>query len=421
MEQRNRTLVETARTMLMFSHTPLFLWAENDLEDTGKLGAKGGIGFFIGYSATSCAYRVYKRRTKKIIKTIHVTFDELSTMAFEQQSLKPGLQSMTFRQISSGLDLTCAPSTITTPEPTEHELDLLFEAMYDDYIDGQPSAATRIALAAQAPQVLQTPTTSTTIVDTAQTPTNSSSQSTNIPNTYRMLTSSKNNNNMFSNKINKLHSNPKQLLIMFQMLCSTGIRLVLVLDPHNIKPLTLKWLFKNKHDEENTVIRNKTFLVVRGYRQAEEIDFEESFAPVARKEAIKICLAYAAHKLFNVFQMDVKTDFLHGTLKEDMYVCQPKDFIDANLPSHVYKLKKALYGLKQAPTEWYDELSKFLLQNHFFKGTIDLMLLIRRFDDDILVVHVYVDDIIFGSTNPRYTKLFADLMKSRFEMSMMGK
>ncbi|GJS74881.1 copia protein [Tanacetum coccineum] len=124
---------------------------------------------------------------------------------------------------------------------------------------------------------------------------------------------------------------------------------VLVPALDNIKPLTLKWLFKNKHDEENTIIRNKTLLVVRGYRQEEGIDFEESFASVAKMEAIRIFLAYTAHKSFIVFQMDVKTTFLHGSLKEDVYVCQPEGFIDADHPSHVYKLKKALYGLKQAP------------------------------------------------------------------------
>nr|GEU92666.1 retrovirus-related Pol polyprotein from transposon TNT 1-94 [Tanacetum cinerariifolium] len=176
---------------------------------------------------------------------------------------------------------------------------------------------------------------------------------------------------------------------------------VLVPIPDNISPLTLKWIFKNKHDEKQTVIRNKSRLVVRGYRQEEGIDFEESFAPVARMEAIRISLAYAAHKSFTVFQMDVKIAFLHGSLKEDVYVCQPEGFIDVDHPSHVYKLKKALYGLKQAPRAWYDELSTFLLQNHFFKGTIDPMLFIRFFYDDILVIQVYVDDIIFGSTHPR--------------------
>ncbi|GKB53252.1 retrovirus-related pol polyprotein from transposon TNT 1-94 [Tanacetum coccineum] len=192
-----------------------------------------------------------------------------------------------------------------------------------------------------------------------------------------------------------------------------------VLSPDGIKPLTLKWLFKNKHDEEITVIRNKTCLVVRGYRQLERIDFEESFAPVARMEAIRIFLAYPAHKGFIVYPMDVKTTFLHGLFKEDMYVCQPEGFIDADHPSHVYKLKKALYGLKQAPRAWYDKLSTFLLQNGFSKGIINPTLFTRHFDDDILVVQFYVDDIIFGSTNPRYATLFSDLMKSRFEMSMM--
>nr|GEX02488.1 copia protein [Tanacetum cinerariifolium] len=134
-----------------------------------------------------------------------------------------------------------------------------------------------------------------------------------------------------------------------------------------------------------------------------------------------IFLAYVAHKLFSVFQMDMKTAFLHGSLKEAVYVCQPEGFIDADHPSHVYKFKKALYGLKQAPRAWYDELLTFLLHNHFFKGTIDLTLFIRRFQDDISVVQVYADDIIFGSTHPRYIQLFFDLVKSRFEMSMMGK
>nr|GEV39306.1 retrovirus-related Pol polyprotein from transposon TNT 1-94 [Tanacetum cinerariifolium] len=162
--------------------------------------------------------------------------------------------------------------------------------------------------------------------------------------------------------------------------------------PDNISPITLKWLFKNKHDEEQTVIQNKSRLVVRGYRQEEGIDFEESFALVARMEAIKIFLAYAPHK----------------------------SFIDDDHPSHVYKLKNPIYGLKQASRAWYDELLTFLLQNHFFKGTIDPMLFIRHYHDVILVVQVYVDDIIFGSTHLRYIQLFSDLMKSRFEMSMIG-
>ncbi|GJS91053.1 retrovirus-related pol polyprotein from transposon TNT 1-94 [Tanacetum coccineum] len=131
---------------------------------------------------------------------------------------------------------------------------------------------------------------------------------------------------------------------------------------------------------------------MRGYHQEEGIDFEESFALVARMEAIRIFLAYASHKSFIVFQMDVKTDFLHGSLKEDVYVFQPEGLINSDHPSHVFKLKKALYGLKQASREWYDELSKFLLHNHFNKGTIDPTLFIRCFkaDKTLYMLLVYV-------------------------------
>ncbi|GJT71629.1 putative ribonuclease H-like domain-containing protein [Tanacetum coccineum] len=158
-------------------------YPKNDHEDIGKLDAKGDICFFIGYSANSCSYRVYNRSTKKIMETINGTFDELSAMAFEQNSLKPRLQSMTSGQISSRLDLPYALSTITTQTPTEGELDLLFKAMYDDHVGGQLSTAPRTIPATKAPQVLQTPTATTTTPNTAPTPTNSSSQATSIPRT----------------------------------------------------------------------------------------------------------------------------------------------------------------------------------------------------------------------------------------------
>ncbi|GJR77965.1 retrovirus-related pol polyprotein from transposon TNT 1-94 [Tanacetum coccineum] len=154
-------------------------------------------------------------------------------------------------------------------------------------------------------------------------------------------------------------------------------------------------------DEENTVIRNKARLVMRGYRQEEGIDFEESFASVAIIEAISIFLAYAANKSFEVYQMDVKTAFLHGSLKEQVYVCQPEGFINAYNQIHAYELKKALYGLKHAPRAWYGELLKFLPRNHFTKGTVDPTLFKRYRDNDILAIQVYVDDIIFDSTNLR--------------------
>ncbi|GJT32390.1 integrase, catalytic region, zinc finger, CCHC-type containing protein [Tanacetum coccineum] len=161
-------------------------YPKNDHEDIRKLGAKGDIGFFIGYFANSCAYGVFNRRTKKIMETMNVTFDELSTMAFEQSSSKLGLQGMTYEKISLGLHLTYAPSTITTQKPTERELDLCLELCIDDYIGqwfNRQLLQGNLIPIAPAPQVLQTLTTSTTTTDTALTPTNSSSQATHIPNT----------------------------------------------------------------------------------------------------------------------------------------------------------------------------------------------------------------------------------------------
>ncbi|GJT85640.1 retrovirus-related pol polyprotein from transposon TNT 1-94 [Tanacetum coccineum] len=184
--------------------------------------------------------------------------------------------------------------------------------------------------------------------------------------------------------------------------------------------INLKWLWKNKRDEENTVIRNKSRLVAKGYAQKEGIDFEESFAPVARLEAVRLFIAYAAHKSFTVYQMDVKTAFLYGPLKEEVYVNQPDGFVDPYHPDKVYRLKKALYGLKQAPRAWYDELSNFLVSEGFSKGSIDPTLFITKHREDILLVQIYVDDIIFGSTNLKLSKRFGKLMHSKFDMSMMG-
>ncbi|GKE23191.1 retrovirus-related pol polyprotein from transposon TNT 1-94 [Tanacetum coccineum] len=139
----------------------------------------------------------------------------------------------------------------------------------------------------------------------------------------------------------------------------------------------MKWLWKNKPDEENTVICNKAHLVAKGYSQNEVIDFEESFSLVARLEVVKLFIAYVAHKSFPVYQMDVKKLFLNGPLKEEVYVNQPGGFVDPHYPYKIYRLKKALYGLKQAPRAWYDELSNFLVSKGFSKGELKFFLRIQ--------------------------------------------
>nr|GEY17390.1 retrovirus-related Pol polyprotein from transposon TNT 1-94 [Tanacetum cinerariifolium] len=203
----------------------------------------------------------------------------------------------------------------------------------------------------------------------------------------------------------------------------------LVPRPDKVMVITLKWIYKVKLDELGGILKNKARLVTRGYHQEEGINFEESFAPginfeesfapVARLEALRIFLAYVAHKNMVVYQMDVKTAFLNGNLGQEVYVSQPDGFVDQD--NHVYKLKKTLYGLKQAPRAWYDMLSSFMISQDFSKGSVDLTLFIHRNGNDLLLVQIYVDDIIFAASTLKLCDLFANLMCSKFKMSMMGK
>jgi hypothetical protein len=161
-----------------------------------------------------------------------------------------------------------------------------------------------------------------------------------------------------------------------------------------------KWVFRNKQDEHGVVIRNKARLVAKGYSQVEGMDFDETYAPVARLESIRILLAYVTYHGFKLYQMDVKSAFLNGPIKEEVYVEQPPDFEDSEYPNYVYKLSKELYGLKVGKAD-----------PTFFTKTIA---------KDLFICQIYVDDIIFGSTNKSTCEEFSRIMIQKFEMSMMG-
>ncbi|GJU60242.1 putative ribonuclease H-like domain-containing protein [Tanacetum coccineum] len=195
---------------------------------------------------------------------------------------------------------------------------------------------------------------------------------------------------------------------------------ILVDLPFGKKAISTKWVFRNKRDEKSIVVKNKARLVAQGHRQEEGIDYDEVFAPVARIEAIRLFLAFASYKGFLVYQMDVKSAFLYGTNEEEVYVHQPLSFVDLAHPNKVYKVVKALYGLHQAPRAWYETLSSFLLENGFRRGTIDKTLFIKKNKSDIMLVQVYVDDIIFGSTKKFMCIEFEEVMHKRFQMSSMG-
>ncbi|GJT51815.1 putative ribonuclease H-like domain-containing protein [Tanacetum coccineum] len=182
--------------------------------------------------------------------------------------------------------------------------------------------------------------------------------------------------------------------------------------PYGKKAIGTKWVYRNKKDERGVVVRNKVRLVAQEHRQEEGIDYDEVFAPMARIEAIRIFLAFPSYMGFIVYQMDVKSAFLYGKIDEEVYVFQPPSFVDPKYPKKVYKVVKALYGLHQAPRAWYATLSTFLLKSGYRRGTIDKTLFIKKDKNDIMLVQVYVDDIIFGSTKRSWCDEFEASIKS---------
>ncbi|GJX09010.1 putative ribonuclease H-like domain-containing protein [Tanacetum coccineum] len=192
---------------------------------------------------------------------------------------------------------------------------------------------------------------------------------------------------------------------------------VLVDLPHGMKVIGTKWVYRNKRDERGVVVRNKARLVAQGYTQEEGIDYDEVFAPVARIEAIRLFLAFALFMGFIVYQMDVKSAFLYGTIDEEVYVSQPPGFVDLDHPNKVYKVVKALYGLHQAPRAWYATLSTFLEKHGYKRGTIDKTLFIRRNKKDIMLVQVSDDRFPHVLTASRPVIMSDSCVCSRFQES----
>jgi hypothetical protein len=160
--------------------------------------------------------------------------------------------------------------------------------------------------------------------------------------------------------------------------------------------------------------------VAQGYTQVEGLDFGETYAPVARLEAIRILLAHACAHNIKLYQMDMKSAFLNGYIQEEVYVKQSPGFEDYKQPNHVYKLRKTLYGLKQAPRAWYERLRDFLLSKGFTMGKVDTTLFIKKIGKELFVLQIYVDDIIFGSINQDFYDEFRNMMAKEFDMSMIG-
>ncbi|GJV32185.1 retrovirus-related pol polyprotein from transposon TNT 1-94 [Tanacetum coccineum] len=453
-ERRNRTLVEAARTMLIFSKAPLFLWAEavaiacytqnrslirkhhnktpyellhdrkpdlsylyvfgdlryptNDGEDLGKLKPKADIGIF------------------------------LTAMASEQFSSGPGPNLMTPGTISSELYLNPPPSVdrqvpavpapepvISTGTPSSTTVDQDAPSMSTSQTTQEtpyPIIPLGIEEAAHDIEVAHLDNNPFVEFSVPEPSFEESSTKVVILNHVHSINQPPEHINKWTkdHPIDNVIGDPSRSVSTRQQLQDEALFCYFDAFLSFVEPKSYKDALTESY-ELGGMLKNKARLVARGYHQEEEIDFKESFAPVARLEAICIFIAFAAHMNMVVYQMDVNTAFLIGILREEVYVSQPNGFVDPENPNHVYKLKKALYGLKQAPRAWYDLLSSFILSQKFTKGIVDPTLFVRREDKDILLVKIYVDDIIFASTNPDLCDTFSKIMCSKFQTSMMGK
>ncbi|KAJ9560934.1 hypothetical protein OSB04_006094 [Centaurea solstitialis] len=416
----------------------------------GKFDSKSDDGFFVGYSIQSKAVRVFNTVSRTIEESDNVKFNEHTpnvhgtvdtgpsskeketdepfvlfpppSSSIEEKESETEEQEVASEsegdketgeipQLESNVESESADaSEITQPQSTESEPD---DSNLGDILTEEPLHLTRTQKNHPASQV---------IGDVASPMiTRKQSREAGYVNPHSgMLTCFLSQNE--PKKVTDAMKDPSWIEAMQEELLQFVLQHVwdLVDLPKGHRVIGTKWIFRNKSDERGVVIKNKARLVAQGYTQEEGIDYDDVFAPVARIEAIRLFLAFASYKGFKVYQMDVKSAFLYGTIDEEVYVSQPPGFEDPKYPDRVCKLRKALYGLHQAPRAWYDTLSSYLLENKFERGVIDKTLFIKRTKADMLLVQIYVDDIIFGSTKADMCKEFEELMHKKFKMSSMG-
>ena len=421
----------------------------NGKDNLGKFDARSDEGIFLGYSLNSKAYRIYNKRTQIVEENIHVVFDESHNGVLSDVCTDLKFTDDSFNHLDDESDVETNKAKkdqinmqgpIQTSEELAQQTDLHVQTASEHVSTSQhiESESQHIENESQRIETeCQHVETENQHVEPRAEPKKfkyaSSHPEENLLseiNTGIRTRSSLQNFCAFTAFLSLVEpkdhvqvlKDPDWTLAMQNELNEFERNDVwfLVERPHNQTTIGTKWVFRNKLDENGNIIKNKARLVVKGYNQEEGIDYEETFAPVARLEAIRMFLAFASHLKIKLYQMDVKCAFLNEFLQEEVYVEQPPGFEKEDFPNHVFKLKKAVYGLKQAPRAWYERFSKYLLENNFKRGLIDKTLFIKQNGKDILVVQVYVDDILFGATNESLCNEFSDLMQKEFEMSMMG-
>nr|GEU65138.1 hypothetical protein [Tanacetum cinerariifolium] len=515
-ERRNRTLIEAARTMLADAKLSVTFWAEAvntacyvqnrvlvnksqnktpyelfngrspdigflkpfgchvmiliTLDHLGKFEAKGDEGYFIGYSMSSKAFRVFNKRIKIVEDNLHVDFLENKLIEkgagpnwlFDIDTLANSMNYVSV--VSAGTTSTNFSGTkdVASQDVKKDVSSLRYIALpnwfHEAHLESSISNA-QDAYKANAPESsrnsyptatstnppadqIETLTVETPIpIVSSLVPTACLDDSPQLSSDTRLIskrvtsqddTPSLDNILTLTNKfedilgvtINTGDTNGLEadLSNMENNISASPTSTLRIHKDHptRVRPIGTKWVLKNKKDERGIVIKNKARLVAQGHTHEKGIDYEEVFASVTRIEAIRLFLAYASFMRFTFYQIDVKSSFLYGTIDEEVYVMQPPGFQDPEFPARVYKLEKATYGLHQAPRAWYGTLFKYLLTNGFQRGTIDQTLFIQKHRGDFLFVQVYVDDIIFGSSNPQLCRKFEALMHEKFQMSAMG-
>ncbi|GJT04372.1 putative ribonuclease H-like domain-containing protein [Tanacetum coccineum] len=484
-ERKNRTLIKAARTMLADSLLPLPFWAEavniacyvlnrvlvtkpqnktpyelligkspsisfmrpfgcpltilNTLDSLGKFDRKFDEGYFLGYSTSSKAFRVYNKRTKRVEENLHINFLE------DQPNVAGTGTQDSYVAGSSGKDKGPTQEYILLPlqphririliedvAPAVHEKPSESSPKHNDVQDSE-DAVTRKPLKKKRGKLHLKRSVASTLTGANAGESSFVYLGRKIPIDASTL----------PNADLPIDPNMPDLEDTSDTLPNDGIfngaydddeDVGAVADFNNmdntIAVSPIPTLRIHKDHPKGQILRDLTSAVqTRGKIQKassaqqaleEGIDYDDVFALVARIEAIRLFLAFASYMKFTVYQMDVKSAFLYGTIKEEVYVHQPPGFVDPAHPNKVYKVIKALYGLHQAPRAWYETLSSFLMKNGFKRGTIDKTLFIKKKKSDIMLVHVYVDDIIFGSTKKSMCTEFEDYMHKRFQMSSMG-
>ncbi|WJX83409.1 hypothetical protein P8452_66072 [Trifolium repens] len=356
-----------------------------DREQRRKLDPKSDEGIFLGYSTNSRAYRVFNNRTRTMMESINVVIND-----YPEEKVHD-----------------VAPDVLPSePLPEDSEVEESSEKADEEPDQGEKSKGPSIRVQKNHPKEL--------IIGNPELPVMTRSRevisnacfvSTIEPKNVKEALTDECWVNAMQEELNEFKRNEVWDLVP---------------RPDGVNIIGTKWVYRNKSDESGVVTRNKARLEAQGYSQIEGVDFDETFAPVARLESIRLLLGVACILKFKLFQMDVKSAFLNGYLNEEVYVAQPKGFVDPNLPDHVYRLKKALYGLKQAPRAWYERLSKFLLQQGYRKGETDKTLFVRQEEGKLMIAQIYVDDIVFGGMTDALVKQFVHQMQSEFEMSLVG-